>query len=159
MKTTKSIIFSLLLLACTAAGIQAQTSAEYNTQKVSDKGIWTNVDRKKLGSIDSAGVLKDSNDVALGRIEHNPKNPGIYEFKDINGHLLATVLEDGTVRDLKGKVMYSVYAPDENGYCEVIGEAGRLKGMVHLNYKHSGVCLMQVRKTADGYHVAYHEKP
>lgn len=115
-----------------------------------------------MGSVDTSGFLKDSVDVVFGKIEKMPNNPGLYTFYDLDGKEVATILKDGTVRDVHGMVLFTVRAADGKGYCKVYNTARRVTGLVHQNYLHSGVCLMQTTKQATGpknYKIALQEKP
>ncbi|MBC7451040.1 MAG: hypothetical protein H7259_06090 [Cytophagales bacterium] len=151
MKTLTSLFSGLMLCTFVAASVQAQTgtavtTSNYKSQKVSDKGVWTDENGVKLGTIEPDGTLKDTSGVVFGKVTKNKTNPAVYDFSDKEGRMIGTVMEDGTVKDMNRKVLYTVSAPDANGYCKVYDASGKELGVVHKTHKHKGAAMMHHHK-------------
>src|SRR6187402_618169 len=107
MKTITSLLSGLFLLLSVAASAQTQTGiTNYKTQQISDKGVWTDENGIKLGTIEPDGTLKDTSGVIFGKVVKSTKTPAVYDFSDKEGRAIGTITEDGTVKDLNGKVLY-----------------------------------------------------
>jgi hypothetical protein len=145
MKNVKSIVATILIFACVAAGAMAQAK---KMQKVSDVGILTSDAGVKVGTIEMNGTFKNANGMVIGKVVKNAKDASKYDYYDGTGKVAAIISADGTVKDLNGVVLYTLSAPDANGYCTVYDASGAEFGKVHEKYKHKGVCLMHASKKA-----------
>jgi uncharacterized protein YdeI (BOF family) len=143
MKNIKSIIAVLMLFVCIGASAQAQN---YKAQTVSPTGILTNESNVKIGTIEPNGDLRDSKGMLIGRFIKNTSDPSSFDFSDKTGRKIATVLNDGTVKDPSGKTLYTVSAPDENRYCKVYDAEGKEVGFVYEDQKQKGPMLIHFLK-------------
>jgi sporulation protein YlmC with PRC-barrel domain len=142
MKNVTSIIATMLIFACMATGAMAQAK---KVQKVSDMGVLTNEAGVKVGTIEN-GVLKNDKGVVIGKVVKNPKDENMFDFFDKDGRAIASVSKDGKVKDTEGKIIYTLSAPDANGYCTVYDANGVEFGKVHEKHKHTGACMMHASK-------------
>ena len=75
-----------------------------------------------------------------------PKDDNLFGYFDKDGKAIASVSKDGKVKDLDDKIIYTLSAPDANGYCTVYDANGVEFGKVHEKHKQSGACMMHASK-------------
>ena len=143
MKNVTSIIATMLVFVCIATGAMAQAK---KVQKVSDMGVLTNEAGVKIGTIEMNGTFKNTSGVVIGKVVKNPKDESMFDFSDKDGRAIASVSKDGKVKDMEGKILYTISAPDANGYCIVYDANGAVFGKVHEKHKHTGPCIMHASK-------------
>ena len=145
MKKLKAILLAFMSIIFVAALAQAQ-NGKYKSQVVSSTGVLTDENNTKIGTIESDGSFKDMSGNVIGKFIKNTGDPSRFDFSDKSGKKIATILADGTVKDLNGNVLYTVSAPDTNGYCKVYDSTGKEIGIVHEDHKHKGACMMHSSK-------------
>jgi hypothetical protein len=143
MKNVKTIIFSFLLMIAMSAYVHAQ---QYTTARVSSSGVLTDKNQTKIGTIEFDGCFKDSCGRVIGKMVKNTKDASTFYFIDRSGKKIAIVLIDGTVKDLKGNILYTVSAPDAKRYCKVFDATGTEIGIVYEHHLQKGPMLMYYTK-------------
>lgn len=157
MKHFTHFLSSLLLMICLSGSIQAQTIAAleekplvsgntYKSQKVTDDGTLIDENNTKLGTIEADGTLKNASGAVIGKVVQNTKDVTMYDFYNNKGKIVATIGPAGMVKDMEGRVLYTVDEPDETGYCNVYDAKNRQIGLIHEKRRHEGACLMHSKK-------------
>jgi|GEM_PF-5413230 len=144
MKNLKMLLSAMLFIVFTT-GALAQNN-NYKSQTVSPSGVLTDHNNTTIGTIESDGTFKNANGEVIGKLVKNAGDPSKFDFSDKTGKKVATVLNNGTVVDTNGKVLYTVSAPDAKGYCKVFDTDNKEIGMVHEDHKHKGAVLMHATK-------------